>query len=224
MAVVQVQRATNTTGSASTIAATFPNATSTGNLLVAIVTPSNSTSQTVSSIADSQTNTWALAVSSNSQADVEIWYAYNITGGVNTVTATLSGSGNSPTIHIREFDLVSKTDPKDKTNTGTSASGTEWVTSNTATATTLPILVITGANGTINQNYTALDGFKWGLETDGAFSSLYSAYKVIGESVTRGAVTSGIGAWDCVVATFTAPSSMKINSIRPRPFAPGLAR
>jgi len=103
-----------------TIAAPAANHT-TGNLLVVFV-GMNSTSVTVSSIADTAGNTYTKVTSikdSEINDTIECWYAKNITGNANNVvTATFSGSVGYRTITVDQYSGCDTSAPLDQYNTG----------------------------------------------------------------------------------------------------------
>src|SRR5579885_3130970 len=77
----------------------------------------STTTQTVY-VADSMSNLYTDAVSQTQDSDghqVHIFYAKNIAGGANTVTATFSGVNNHPWMAIYEYTGLSTTNPLDQT-------------------------------------------------------------------------------------------------------------
>ena len=128
------------------ISSGFPSGNTAGNLIVAAVRMSTS-SQTVQ-VTDSAGNPYTDAVSQVQSADghqVHIFYAKNVVGGANTVTATFSATNNHPWIAIYEYSGLSATSPLDQTShaqgsgnapnsgaTGTTASANELVFAATA--------------------------------------------------------------------------------------------
>lgn len=96
-----------------------------GNILIAIVRVGNASANSVSSMTDTQTNTWVRGQSQVATADhdLEIWYALNCKVGANTVTANLTGTFTLRWI-IAEYTgngVSSAIDPSTNGNTGNSA-------------------------------------------------------------------------------------------------------
>ena len=101
-------------------------ATTTGNLLVADIVMRTSAvpSTAVATFTDNQSNTWHKAVANNPagiQTSGEIWYSFNATGGVTSVTATV-GASSGIIIRFYEVSGALTTDPLDKTVTATNSS------------------------------------------------------------------------------------------------------
>ncbi len=92
MSHTRVQSASNT-GSSTSPAAAFGSNNTAGNLLAAIIQQMGAVGA-VTSVTDTQGNTWSKApggVSSNATSNqrTEVWYAPNCAAGANTVTATI---------------------------------------------------------------------------------------------------------------------------------------
>jgi hypothetical protein len=78
----------------------------------------STTSQTVS-VTDSAGNVYIDAVAQTQTSDghqLHLFYAKNILGGANTVTATFSGTNNHPWLAIYEYHGLSATLPLDRTS------------------------------------------------------------------------------------------------------------
>ena len=122
----------------SSVSVAFSTNNTAGNLIIAFVRMST-TSQTVT-LADSAGNTYTQAVAQSQTSDgsqVRLFYAKNIVGAANTVTATFSASNNHPWLAIYEYRGLSTTSPLDQT---ASAQNFSSAPSSGATGTT------TGAN------------------------------------------------------------------------------
>ncbi|HKV40609.1 MAG TPA: Ig-like domain repeat protein, partial [Blastocatellia bacterium] len=120
------------------VSAAFSSGNTAGNLILAFVRMST-TSQTVT-LNDSAGNTYIQAVAQLQNSDgsqVHLFYARNIVGGANTVTATFSSTNNHPWLTIYEYSGLNAANPLDQT---ASAQGGGAAASSGATATT------TGAN------------------------------------------------------------------------------
>lgn len=135
--------------SGSALVLTYPSNTTTGNLLIAVIT-TNGVNVTVT---DNMGNTWSQAVSNQSGVpQVQIWYCANATGGSShAVTITPSSSAYMSAV-IDEFSGEVLTGTLDLTGTAGS-SGTTF-SSGSVTTTSAGELYITGvgcdsSNGTL---------------------------------------------------------------------------
>jgi hypothetical protein len=116
------------------VSATFASSNTRGNLIVAFVRMST-TAQTVA-VKDSAGNVYTDAVSQAQTTDghqAHVFYAKNVVGGANTVTATFSATNNYPWLAIYEFKGLSMTAPLDQTahaqgNSGIASSGMTGMT------------------------------------------------------------------------------------------------
>lgn len=91
---------------------TMPGATTTGSLLVAVVSTNGNT--TFSSITDTYSNTWhsltLITATSFYRARLQIWYADNITGGANhSVTCTKAAGSSATSIALSEWSGADNT-------------------------------------------------------------------------------------------------------------------
>ena len=199
------------TGVAS-VAKAFPNGNTAGNLIIAFVRMS-STSQTVT-LSDSLGNAYAKAVSQTHTTDghqIHVFYAANIRGGANTVTAAFSGTNSHPWLAVYEYQGLSTTSPLDKT-ASTQGSGASVNSGPTATTATANQLVFAGtglpaswtAQLTAGSGYTVLQHNCSGATSPGAnegqTTSATSSYS--------GTFTlSASASWTAAVATFKAVDS-----------------
>jgi hypothetical protein len=90
----------------------FPSNNSNGNLIIVFVRMST-TYESVA-VSDTAGNNYAAAVSQAQNADghqVFLFYAANINGGANSVTATFSSSNNHPWLSIYEYSGLSQINP-----------------------------------------------------------------------------------------------------------------
>src|SRR4029077_910061 len=97
------------------VSAAFPSANSPGNLIIAFVRMST-TFQTVN-VTDTAGNRYVDAVSQGQTADghqVHIFYAKNIAGGADTVTASFSATINHSWLAVYEYSGLSTTNPIDQ--------------------------------------------------------------------------------------------------------------
>lgn len=212
LSVIQTSATGTTSISGTTVAKTWASNTTTGNLLIALIAGGV---QHVSSIADSQTNTWVVADAGNfSWSMCEIWYCKNATGGVTpTVTATFAAA-EPGTIHLIEVSGADTGSPLDKT---AHASG-DGVTPNTPTVTTaatttndeivVAISAVFLGSGTdlptvgagysnfVSTNSTPTTGI---TVSSGSESKIVSA---TGAQTATFGLASASGFWETTVATF----------------------
>lgn len=115
--LIALAQSSNVVGSGlNSISQSFPCSNTAGNLIIAFVRMSTTT-QTVQ-ITDSLGNAYTDAVSQAQSTDghqIHIFYAKNIVGGANTVTATFSATNNHPWLAIYEYSGLSTTAPLDQT-------------------------------------------------------------------------------------------------------------
>jgi Putative Ig domain len=94
----------------------FKSSNTAGNLIVAFVRMST-TWQSVT-VTDTAGNVYADAASQVQTADghqIHVFYAKNIAGGPNSVTATFSSTNNHPWLAVFEYTGLNKTNPLDQT-------------------------------------------------------------------------------------------------------------
>jgi hypothetical protein len=113
-----VQTTIQVQGTATTIAKAFASASTSGNLIVVGIDWDGQT-QSVNSVNDNKGNAYKRIngpTNWNGAGNrAELWYAYNITGGALTVTATLSGAPISfSEMSITEYSGIATFDPLDK--------------------------------------------------------------------------------------------------------------
>jgi subtilisin family serine protease len=193
------------------VATAFPAANAAGSLLIAVVRMST-TSQTVA-VTDSAGNVYREAVAQTQTADghqLHIFYAANIVGGPNTVTATFSSVNNRPWLAIYEYEGVRATDPLDQTARaqGSGATPSAGPTGPTASANEL-VFAATGLPASYAGTVSAGAGYVLlRQETGGSRGAIESGMAPAPGSYTA---TFGLSAqtnWSAVVATFVgAPST-----------------
>lgn len=101
--IVQTKTAASNAGG-TTITALFTNPVAAGNMIVCVIT-SNGT-DTMTAPTDSLGNTYNLIYNDRTVAVpvASAWYAYNITGGTNTVTGHLGGANNEISMIVQEYN------------------------------------------------------------------------------------------------------------------------
>jgi thermitase len=190
-----------------TIAVPFGSANTAGNLIVAAVRMS-STSQTVT-ITDSTGSTYVDAVAQVQTADghqVHLFYAKNVAGGANTVTATFSGNNSHPWLAVYEYKGLSTTSPLDRT---AHAQGSGSTPTSGATATTVNPNELVFASVGLPASYrgTVAAGSGYALQQQDAGSSRSANETAVVTATGSYAGTFGLSAgtnWSAVVATFVA--------------------
>jgi hypothetical protein len=105
------QVAAATPQSAQVVPVAFPGAQTAGDLNIVVV-GWNDTTSAVSSVVDSQGNTYTRAIGPTSGNGVQqsIYYAKNIVAGSNTVTVTFNKSARFPDVRILEYTGISTLD------------------------------------------------------------------------------------------------------------------
>ncbi len=119
---------------ASSLGVAFPGANTAGRTILAFLRMSTTT-QTVT-ISDTAGNTYTQAVAQVQSTDghqILLFYAKNIAGGGNTVTATFSGSNNHSWLSVYEVSGLSTTSPLDKTASAQGSNSTAVSTGATST-------------------------------------------------------------------------------------------
>lgn len=131
-----------------TIAPTASNVTA-GNVLILTTNMNSNTATEIASVSDSSSNTWtrATGATESSFSTSEIWYAYNIAGGVKpTITITTTNSSVNCALTLIEVSGLTTTDPLDKVAAASSSGASSLSSGSTATLSQASELVI-GAGG-----------------------------------------------------------------------------
>jgi subtilisin family serine protease len=183
----------------------FPNANTSGNLIVVFVRMSTTT-QTVT-VTDTAGNTYTQAVSQVQSSDghqVYIFYAKNIAGKTNTVTATFSSTNNHPWLAIYEYSGLSTTSPLDQT-AAAQGSGSSPACGPTAATTAANELVFAGVGLVSNSTATVTAGAGYTLaQQDTNTSRAANETAMLSSTGTQTArfTLSGTTNYSCVLATF----------------------
>jgi len=201
----------------SSVSNAFAQANTAGNLIIAFVRMS-STTQTVS-LSDTAGNQYSAAVSEAQSGDghqIYIFYASNIRGGVNTVTATFSAANNHPWLAIYEYSGLSTTAPLDQVahaqgssnsansgSTGVTASTNELIFAGLGLPSSSTATVTAGSGFTVvlqdaNQNGSRAASENGITGAPGAYSGTFTL--------------SGSTEWSCAAATFR-PASVTTASL-----------
>ena len=201
--LVSQLQSTGKEGSAVTsLSTSFTNANTAGNMIIAFVRMS-SANQTVT-LSDSQGNAYTRAVSQTQSADghqIHIFYAPNIKGGSNAVTATFSSTNNHPFLAIYEYAGLRALDKTASAQGLSTTPATSSVT--TATANEL-VFAAAGFPNSYGGAVSAGNGFN--VEQQNTATA---------RSVTEDAITNTSGTfagnfslssstnWSAAIATFT---------------------
>jgi hypothetical protein len=188
----------------------FPLSNTSGNLIIAAIRMS-STSQSAT-VTDSAGNVYTDAVSQTQSTDghqIHLFYAKNINGGPNTVTATFSSTNNHPWIAIYEYSGVSATSPLDQTAHAQGGSGSTD-TGMTAPTATANELVFAAAGLPSSYIGTVTPGNSFALQQQNVTTSR-AATETLFSSATAsfdGIFNINPGtSWSAVLATFRSGNS-----------------
>lgn len=143
MAIVLVHTIGNTSTFASTSLAWGAN-TTTGNLII-VACGNTGSINNVTSVTDSQSNTYTQVFSSSPTGsdDFEFWYAKNITGGTTpTITIAYSSSSSFNTAVAREYSGLDTSSPLDVNNGAAIDIFQATCTSNSVTTTSANELIV----------------------------------------------------------------------------------
>jgi hypothetical protein len=183
----------------------FPVSNTAGNLILAFVRMST-TSQTVT-LSDSAGNTYVQAVAQLQTSDgsqIHLFYAKNILGAPNTVTATFSSTNNHPWLAIYEEKGLNTTNPLDQTAhaQGGNTSPNSGATPTTTSANEL-VFAGTGLPSSYTGTQTAGSGYTL-LQNDTATSpAANESMLVISTGSYAATFTLSTSAnWSAIVATF----------------------
>jgi len=205
--IALVQSANVEAAGVSSLSQAFPNANTVGNLIIAFVRMST-TWQTVQ-VTDSRGNTYSDAVSQTQSTDghqTHLFYARNIAGGNNTVTATFSGANNHPWLAIYEYSGLSATAPLDAT---AHAQGSSATASSDATAMTMSqhelVFAGVGLPASSTQTVSPAAGYTLLQQDPSPNHSRGADEQAIVNAIAQysGSFTlSGVTNWSAIVATF----------------------
>lgn len=126
MSVAFVQYARTNGGAVNTVTSGSMTFTA-GNLIVVNIIMGNANEQIANTVTDTLGNTYHRLSASHgfnpnvfSGAAQEIWYAYNVTGGTGTVTASWTQAGGFGWIDVAEYSGLGTSDPIDTSGKGNS--------------------------------------------------------------------------------------------------------
>ena len=178
------------------------------------------TSSTISSVTDSKSNSYALAVGPTSGTGLRqsTYYAKNIAGGSTTVTVTFNKAAAYPDVRVLEYSGLDASTPLDKA-VGAAGSGT---TANSGTVSTTTASELIFGAGTSGSSFTGAGS--------GFTSRMINRYGNIAEDKTAASTgsynataTEASGVWVMQVATFRGsgqnppppPPAPTVSSISP---------
>ena len=202
--ITQLQANDSQGSRVSSISASFPRANTAGNTIIAFVRISTAT-DTVT-LSDSLGNVYMNAISQSQSTDghqTHWFYAKNIKGGTNTVTASFSAINNHPYIAIYEYKGLSTVSPLDQVGSAQGYSASPSCA--TPATTSAHELAFTGLGMTSNFTGTASAGTDWIIEKQDNSTSraaTQSQLLFFSDSINATFSLSDSADWSCVVATF----------------------
>jgi hypothetical protein len=203
--ITLVQSAATEASGVSSISAPFSSANAAGNLIIAFVRMS-STSQTVT-VTDSAGNIYIDAISQVQTADghqVHIFYAKNVAGSANTVTAHFSAANNHPWIAVYEYSGLNTTAPLDTTAhaQGSGSTASTGATPSTTSSNEL-VFAATGLPASYTGSVSAGTGYALTQQDTGASRAANEAASTSSTGSVTGTFSLGSATnWTAVVATF----------------------
>ena len=195
-AIHYVQSANAVSGqTASKISVSFASSVTVGNAIIVAIA---AVGPAISSVADTQGNTYVQAVASGSDA---IWYAVNVKGGADTVTANFATSTGYSLIYVHEYAGLAA-NPLDQVSTQT---GTGTAVTSGAKTTTQANELIFGYASVDNNVSAGGAGFTVRQTAGGNMSEdmIVSAAGTYAATFTQ----SKSGGWAGLMATFKAVAS-----------------
>jgi hypothetical protein len=232
--LVQTKSTAKTVGSGSSTNVWSAN-TTTGNFIVVMIICDSLTANPVSTVADSQSNTYNKIFSTTTNGviycTVDVWVAYNITGGTTpTITATLGASQITGMI-AREYAGIPTTAVVDRSvSTSITVASLRMPSAPTSITTSpyeLAIAVVGDGNGA--NTFNPANGFVNGVSLDiGSTFGCGMADKILTGLVTENADFNATpNTTQGVVGLITIPAikdNISVTKTRPYPFSPGMAR
>jgi len=172
------------------------------------------TTSTVSSVTDSQGNTYTRAAGPTITTGLQqsIYYAKNIAGGSNTVTVKFNQAASYPNANVLEYSGLSTTNPFD---VSAALSGSGPNASSGSATTTSANEVILGAGNTVH-HFTA-PGSEFSNRIINGFGGISEDQIVNGTGSYAATATNSAGAWVMQMAAFRG--SRQVSSSPPAPTA-----
>ena len=199
-----VQQATANPSSSSQVSQSFISAETAGDLNVIVVSAADPTSN-VTSITDTQGNTYTLAVGPTRTANLSQWiyYAADVKAGTDTITAHFNQTANFPEIRMLEYAGADTTNPFDQ---AAGAVGTGSTPNSGSVTTTAPNEVIVGANTVATSTMAAGSPLIQRILTPNGDLAEDRTVNVI-DTYNATAQLNTSGSWVMQVATFKAQSA-----------------
>jgi hypothetical protein len=188
----------NIQSSNSTLAVAYPAAQLAGHLNVVVIGWGDNTS-TITSVTDSQNNTYSLAIGPTSTTGLSqaIYYAKNVAGGSNTVTVKFSKAAAYPDVRILDYSGADTVAPLDKA-AGATGSGTA---ANSGSVTTTASNELIFGAGTTETIFTA-PGSGFVSRMVNIFGNIAEDRNVTASGSYNATATTNSSRWIMQVVTF----------------------
>jgi len=209
--LVQVNYKTSTSA-ASSLATAYPSAQTAGNLNIVVV-GWNDTASAVSSVTDSNGNTYTRAIgpTAGTALTQSIYYAKNIAAGSNTVTVTFNKAAAYPDVRVLEYSGADKANPLDVT---AAAVGTGLAANSGSASTTSLNELIFGAGMTFDAFNAPGSGFTNRVITN--FGDIAEDATVTSTGLYGATASLRASApWVMQMAAFRGQSAFAVNGISP---------
>jgi hypothetical protein len=207
----------NATASSTTQTVTLGD-TTTGSLLVCVVSNYNNANDP-SGVADDKGNTFTKAISLNgSLCTVGIWYKYNCTGGSGPIiTATFANAQFCQLAAMEISGIATGADPLDKTHTATST-GTSYTSGQTTTTDTADEFMVGAIYSAVRNTGTYTKNANWddvGKTTSTNAEEMYTQSRIVSSTGTyesNGTMTDSVSeSFPTIIATFRGGSSSTLD-------------
>jgi hypothetical protein len=213
--ITQVQSNANQGTAVGALSVNFPSANAAGNLIIAFVRMSTTT-QTVK-VTDTAGNFYIDAVSQGQTADghqVHIFYAKNIVGGANTVTASFSATNNHPWLAVYEYSGLSTTNPIDQVARAQGSDNSPFSGLITTTSENELEFAATGLPASYTGSVSPGPGYTMQLQDTGTSRAANEAALLNAASNQYAGQfnLSSATNWTIVVATFVAKAPLHIST------------
>lgn len=221
---VLIQSATGTdTTFASSVSATFPLGNAGGNTILLAWEGDTGTAGSANTPTDTAGNTYTrlLTRSLASAFDLEIWVAYGINAGPNTVTVTDTIGGSDGILIVQEWAGLTRA-----TDGSASATGSSSTLSAGAFTTTQPsdLIWAAGVENVAANDLTPAAGYRNAAQAHTAFSNLSVGGQVGPPGSYNGGFTSSVSPAGWVTAAVALVVTPSATASRPKPsVARGLA-
>jgi len=198
-----VEKGTVVTGSGTSVTPTLPSATTSGDLLVAVVEDENSNCTVDNITAPSAYWVKAANACQGAVGPLQLWYYPNVSSGLTSFTFTNPPNGGNFLAQVSEWSGVATSNPLDQTGTNSNSGGntTLSVTTSGALASAAELAVTAFETTTGISSFTPGSGWS-GLGSSGGFDSDYRLSPPGGSALSE-SVTAGGSTWfSGVIATF----------------------